>query len=299
MKVSVLKKKNKTIKPIIELPCGKSCRKNFNKLIPKKSKNTFIDYMNKNSNAITIMLAVLTPVFGALITFMLYSYYHGYFDYFSISEVWLDLSNTNNIFYPVFMIVVGLAFLIFNAIPIILIKYVPKKGWLISLALGILSFGILFTIIKSVTLNSNDVILYQSFTIWFAIYGIGLIIGFMDIGSDYLINKGVLLIKERKLANAIGTVIIIISLIAEVLICYSTGNITAQSKKIFKIVEYNKKCNVVLYETSDKFILAKATISINDDGAKYLTIHTSEQIIIDNTELNYNIIQFNTKPNIE
>ena len=288
MKVIVLKKKNKTIKPII------ACRKNLKKLLPNKSKNTFIDYMNKNSNFITIMLAILTSVFGASITFMLYSYYHGYFDYFSISEVWLDLSNTNNIFYPVFMIVVGLAFLIFNAIPIILIKYVPKKGWLISFVLGILSFGILFGIIKYVTLNSNDVVLYQSFTIWFAIYGIGLIIGFMDIGSDYLINKGVFLIKERKLANVIGTVIIIISLIMEVFLCYITGYSVAQNQTEFKITEYNGEKSVVLYESSDKFVLARATIIENDDDIKYLTIHTSEQIIIDNTELNYNIIQFNT-----
>ncbi len=276
-----------------------SCRRKFNELILKKNKITLIDYLNKNSNAITIMLAILTPVFGALITFMLYSYYHGYFDYFSISEVWLDLSHTNSIFYPIFMIVVGLAVLIFNVVPIILIKYAATGGRWISIILGIAFFGLLFLIIKLSTSNSIGMILSQAFVIWFAIYGIGFIIGITDVCSDYIVNRGVLLIKNQKLANAIGVLIIIISLMMEIFGCYFTGYGVAESQTRFKIVEYNGQKNVVLYESSDKFVLAKVTFLENDDEANYATIHISEQIIIENTKLNYSIIEFNQNPNIE
>ena len=276
-----------------------SCRRKFDELIPKKNKSTLIDYMNKNSNAITIMLAVLTPVFGALITFMLYSYYHGYFDYFSISEIWLDLNNTNSIFYPIFMIVAGLAVLIFNAVPIIFIKYGATGGRVISIILGIVCFVLLFVIIKLSTSNSIGAMLFQAFVIWFVIYGMGLIIGIIDVCSDYIVNKGVLLIKKQKLANAIGVFIIVISLIIEIFACYSMGYNVANNQTEFKIVEYNGQKSIVLYESADKFVLAKVTFPENDDGTKYLTIHTSEQIIVDNTELNYSIIQFSAKPNIE
>lgn len=275
-----------------------SCRRKFDELIPKKNKSTLIDYLNKNSNAVTIMLAVLTPVFGAFLTFMLYCYYHGYYVCFSLSEVWLDLSSSNNIFYPIFMVFVSLLLLIFNAIPIILTKYV-KFGKIISLFIGVLFYVVLFGLIKSTAPNKTEIIIGQALIIWVVIYGIGLIDGIVNVCYDLVVKPGEVRIKNQGLMNSIAVVIIIASLIIEVFLCYFTGYSVAQNQTEFKIIEYNGEKSVVLYESSDKFVLARATIIENDDDTKYLTIHTSEQIIIDNTELNYNIIQFNTKPNIE
>lgn len=85
------------------------------------------------------------------LTLMVYSYYHGYYGYFKVSYIWLDLSNKSKIYNLIFMIFVSLAIMALNVIPILLGKYKKVKGLIIGAVIGIVVFyicGITFSINK-------------------------------------------------------------------------------------------------------------------------------------------------------
>lgn len=73
-------------------------------------------------------------------TLMVYSYYHGYYGYFKVSDIWLDLSNKSKIYNLIFMIFVSLSIMVLNVIPIILVKYKKGKGLVKSTLFGIVIF---------------------------------------------------------------------------------------------------------------------------------------------------------------
>lgn len=271
--------------------------------------NVISDYIEKNNNLLTILVI---PVIGILASIMLYSYYHGMYSYFKISEIWLDMSSDHSKFYPVFMISIALFILAFNMIPFLVIKYKKPKEYTINnkpkclpkllfkkkekLSLfGGVFHGILWATIIYLLLFCIFYITYQNILqglilalpVWLMFYGIGFIEGLMSYrNKKHKTEEQEEYDKEaRERDLTIGITIIVVAIILEFFCCYGAGYSTAQNKKEFKIIDNS---TVILYETQDKFIVAEAEI---DEKNNILNIQP-KQTIIENTDVTYEIKTF-------
>ena len=261
----------------------------FLDLSKSKDKPTIMEYVGKNCSALSLMIVVITPIVSIFLTLMIYSYYHGYYGYFKVSDIWLDLSNKSNIYNLIFMVFVSLAIMVLNVIPIILVKYKKIKGLILSTLIGI---GVFFIFGGLLFLSTNKNILGQALTIWFVMYGIGLI----DSISNCIVekindkrNKSSKSKISRNMEITIGIIVIAGCLIADVIICYFTGISVANSEKEFKIIEYNGGYAAVLNESNDNFVISEVDW---DKDTNQLTIYANEQTVIDNNGVPYKIVDF-------
>lgn len=249
---------------------------------------TIMQYIHENCAALTLIIAVITPIVSVLLTLMLYSYYHGYYGYFLLSDIWIDLSNKNNVYYIIFMIFISLAIMILNVIPIIAIKFKGLKGLIFSIVVGLIIYAFGFGIFFLAKTDGN--IVWQSLSVWLIMYGIGMIDGIYNYIKKLIINHKS---KSSKISDdmsiSIGITIIIICIIIEVIICYFVGIDMAKNKSEFKALYYNNEYMVVLHESQESFVIAKSELS-NDE--KHIIIYANEQVIIDNSEIEYMITNF-------
>lgn len=259
--------------------------------LSKLKKVTFIEYIGKNCGALSLVIAVITPIVSIYLTLMIYSYYHGYYGYFKVSDIWLDLSNKSNIYNLIFMIFVSLAIMVLNVIPIILVKYKKVKGLIISIVVGLFIILIWCTLLSLANGKFDTNVLIQSISVWFVLYGVGLIDSICSFcgnrgnkKSDTLKGK-----TEQNMAITIGIIIIAVCLIFDVVICFFTGKNVAGSKKEFKIIEYNGGYAAVLNESNDNFVISEVNW---DKYTNQLTIYADEQTVIDNKDVTYKIIEF-------
>lgn len=155
-------------------------------LSQSKDKPTIMEYVGKNCGALSLMIAVIAPTVSIFLTLMIYSYYHGYYNYFKVSDVWLDLSNKSKIYNIIFMVFVSLAIMVLNVIPIILVKYTKIKGLIISLIIGAVIFSI-FAFLLFLSANKN--ILLQALVMWLITYGIGFFDGCSNLILEKINNK--------------------------------------------------------------------------------------------------------------
>lgn len=258
-------------------------------LSQSKNKPTLMDYVSKNCGALSLMIAVIAPIVSIFLTLMIYSYYHGYYSYFKVSDIWLDLSNKSKIYNIIFMVFVSLAIMVLNVIPIILGKYKKIKGLIISTVIVIAIFFIFFGLIF---LSTNKNILGQALTIWLVMYGIGLIYGISNCVVEKINDKRNKSSKSkisRSMEITIGIIVIAGCLIADVIICYFTGISVANSEKEFKIIEYNGGYATVLNESNDNFVISEVDW---DKDTNQLTIYANEQTVIDNKGVPYKIVEF-------
>ncbi len=257
--------------------------------LSQPKKYTLMEYVGKNCGALSLMIAVITPIVSIFLTLMIYSYYHGYYGYFKVSDIWLDLSNKSNIYNLIFIIFVSLAIMVLNIIPIILVKYKKVKGLIISTVVGAVIFFIFWGLLF---LSSNKNILGQSFTIWLVIYGIGFIDSISNCIAEkinYKINKSSRSKMSRNMEITIGVTVIAICLIATVVICFFTGKSVADSETEFKLIEYNGGYAAILNESNDNFVISEVDW---DKDTNQLTIYAAEQTVIDNKGVPYQIVEF-------
>lgn len=248
-----------------------------------KKTNEKLEYIEKYSSAFSLMLAVGAPVIGVLLSIMQYGFHKGYYDYFNINQTaWLDLSNDNNIFYPIYMVLVGLLLMILNIIPEFVTRYHQKKGLIISSIVG----GILLTGCVAINLLIVNIMLaiIQGLLIWIVIYGFGYIDSTADYISKFKKNKntnyGEKTKEQESVMTALAVVFIFIGLIVLFFSTSATGASFAKSKDDFKIIQDNSSLWVVLHETDDKLVLAEAIIS--DEGI--LEINKYEQRVVENDD---------------
>lgn len=248
-----------------------------------KKTNEKLEYIEKYSSAFSLMLAVGAPVIGVILSIMQYGFHKGYYDYFNINRTaWLDLSNDNNIFYPIYMVIVGLFLMILNIIPEFVTRYHQKRGFIISSIIG----GLL--LIGCITINLLVVnilwAILQGVIIWIVIYGFG----YIDSAADYMsklkknknTNYGEKTKEQESIMIALAVVIIFICIIVLFFSTSATGASVAETKDDLKIIQENSSLWVVLHETDDKLVLAEATIS----DEKKLVINKYEQRVVENTD---------------
>lgn len=258
-------------------------------LSKSKYKPTIMEYVGKNCGALSLMIAVIAPIVSIFLTLMIYSYYHGFYGYFKVSDIWLDLSNKSKIYNIIFMVFVSLAIMVLNVIPIIQVKYKKGKGLVKSAFGGIVIFFILVYLLH---LSTNKNILGQAFIIWLVMYGIGLIDSISNLILEKVNDKRNKSSKSkisRSMEITIGIIVIAICLIADVIICYFTGISVADSEKEFKIIEYNGGYAAVLNELNDNFVISEVDW---DKDTNQLTIYANEQTVIDNKGVPYKIVEF-------
>lgn len=261
-----------------------------------KKTNEKLEYIEKYSSAFSLMLAVGAPVIGVLLSIMQYGFYKGYYDYFNINQTaWLDLSNDNNIFYPIYMVFVGLLLMILNIIPEFVTRYHQKKGFIISSIIG----GVLLTGCIAINLLVVDKlwVIIQGIFIWIVIYGFGYIDSTVDYFSKIKKNKDTNTKYEEKtkeqenIMTALAVVIIFICIIVLFFSTSATGASVAENKDDFKIIQENSSLWAVLHETEDKLVLAEATIS----EEKTLEINKYEQCVVENNDYHTYIWMGKTK----
>lgn len=264
-------------------------------LSKSKYKPTIMEYVGKNCGALSLMIAVIAPIVSIFLTLMIYSYYHGFYGYFKVSDIWLDLSNKSKIYNIIFMVFVSLAIMVLNVIPIIQVKYKKGKGLVKSAFGGIVIFFILVYLLH---LSTNKNILGQAFIIWLVMYGIGLIDSISNLILEKVNDKRNKSSKSkisRSMEITIGIIVIVGCLIADVIICYFTGISVADSEKEFKIIEYNEGYAAVLNESNDNFVISEVDW---DKDTNQLTIYADKQTVIDNKCIPYKIVEFsNVKVN--
>lgn len=260
--------------------------------LSKLKKESFMEYVGKNCGALSLMIAVITPIVSIYLTLMVYSYYHGYYSYFKISDIWLDLNNKSNIYNLVFIVFVSLAIMALNVIPIILVKSKKIKNLIISIGIGLLIILILIILLSWPNGKLDMNVLLQSFSIWFVLYGVGLTDSICSFCGNRRNNKKSDTLKgktKRNTAITIGIIVIVGCLIADVIICYFTGISVANSEKEFKIIEYNDGYAAILNESNDNFVISEVDW---DKDTNQLTIYADEQTVIDNKNVIYQIIEF-------
>lgn len=275
----------------------RECRYKFETLVDKNKKvKDFIKYVNEHSGAFAIFVTIGASIIGALLAFVLYSYYHGYFSYFSISEVWLDLSQTSLIYYPVFLIFVSLFIMTLNVIPILL-SYCCKNWVSKSIIIGVFIFVILVIIVGCVLTRGNFnliqlqlvPILVLSGAFWIVLYGIGLfeILMHVKMLNNKSRKKG-----SKKARDLIGWFFIAVSVAILVFAFYELGEESAKCVKNFKVIEsYNGSKVVVLYETKDMYIVSTDVEYDFKKGEIY--INETCQSVISKNDINYEIKEFN------
>lgn len=158
--------------------------------LSKLKKESFMEYVGKNCGALSLMIAVITPIVSIYLTLIVYSYYHSYYSYFKISDIWLDLNNKYNL---IFIVFVSLDIMVLNVIPIILVKSKKIKNLIISIGIGLLIILILIILLSWSNGKLDMNVLLQSISIWFVLYGVGLTDSICSFCSNRKNNKKVIL----------------------------------------------------------------------------------------------------------
>lgn len=256
-----------------------------------KKEFSILEYLKENCAALTLITAVLAPIISVFLTLMLYSYYHGYYKYFSLSEVWLDLTGSVQLFYPLFMVFVSLLIMIFNLAPILFVKYKGRSGLIFDIVSGILALGIWIVIFILTYECITFIVAVQILTCWLVTYGLGCIDGIAIYIKEKKKYRSLKSIKSKNLNQftTVNGIVFAILIVAEIFLCYLTGLNIAKSKKEFKVLDYKGKKMAVLLETDDSFVISEIK-EVN--GEKSIKICTNEQVIIDNDNIVYKFIKF-------
>lgn len=267
-------------------------------------KTSLIENLNNNHGAYTLLFAIFAPVMSIILTLMLYSYYHGYYSFFHVSDVRVDIGNKSSIYSLVFMLFCSLAFLVLNVIPIIAMKYKKGKGLVFSCI-----FGFVLYIITAVVLYFfNGQVIGNvpaiSLCAWIISYGMGFAYGVSDFIIEWRYErKNKKLSKQgkenrnidnqnktdTKMITTIMVIFVVVCVIFETIACYSVGKSIADDQTVFKILAYNGEPMAVLCESDETFVISKVDIDTDKNTA---TIFADEQIIINNNDIQYEIINF-------
>lgn len=278
-----------------------------------KERISILKFVNENTSALTMATVVLAPIISIFITLLLYSYYHGYYSYFMLSDIWIDLNNRSNNYNLIFTILISLAALVLNVIPTMLAKFKKKDSLFISIIVGVIIFFIIFAIFYiGFKMLHFKIIILSSIIVWVVLYGIGLFYVLLDCFCNMIIKK-TNKFKERNNSNtnnqskqninyeksksiyyslitATIALVIAIASVLMVVICYSTGKSFANAQTEFKLIESDHNYSVVLNESSEVFVISRADWN---KETNQIIIYANEQTIIDKKDVDYKIIDFN------
>ena len=139
-----------------------------------KERISILKFVNENIPALTLATVVLAPIISIFITLLLYSYYHGYYSYFMLSDIWIDLNNRSNNYSLIFTILISLAALVLNVIPTMLAKFKISHSIRTSSIVGGIIFAVILVLLCLVYRCFTINIVIQTLSAWFVLYGIGL-----------------------------------------------------------------------------------------------------------------------------
>lgn len=257
----------------------------------------YLRHITKNVAGLTLLFTIIITVGSTLIKLICYLIERGYIEYFRLPESVIDLSS-DNFFYRV--IAEGIVFIFVGFIctlPYWIIKSEMKRGKKIFLMLLIHFIPFAYIIITlPFSVNQFN---FQNAIDWIMLIALALLFdGVLYLWGYFLIydkraknkvkkgnnvssdtdkegdntNENKSLALKRKLTKTIACVFVLVVL--ESIVFIAIGVLKAHDKKEFKVVEYTpNEYYAVIYETSDKFIMAKCETK---DGSESFAFSKSE-----------------------
>ncbi len=263
-----------------------------------------IDYINENATGLGIISAVIIAILSNVLKVFAYVYYSGWFKYFDINKIYINISDKN--FYGIAVSAsVCIIYFILNYIVYKIIAYQDSKFKLLFgsfVIMGIINIVFIF-FNNSYLFSKNDIVpiaivcfiilplLEYSFGIY---WGIATIIRnrkkphiqVLEVQDekDISINN----IKNNDtLRNLIIDIVMIMALFSfYVVLFYEIGFFSAKRINTFKIIDNQY---VVLYETENDYLSAECTIDSNT-----LKINKDKQICIDKADIITETMKFNS-----
>lgn len=267
--------------------------------------NKLIAYLNKNSGAIGLIIAILIPIFSVVGKTLYYSYLYGYGQYFNISIHNIEISD--NIFYSIFVSSI-FTFIFFgiSMIPYFIYKSNIKNIYkiIIVFILFIITF-IIYCFFKNLNifkelykikyLNYKEIFLILYYILLFDT--VFYIVGVLFILGDFL-----LIFFKKNLKNNleqieknlfIRIIIFIIFVLIYCLICMFLGYNIARIEGDFKIIEKDNIKYAIIYEDYQKYIITECEIINNNQNFELILKDINEKQNVDKNGIKYKQLNFN------
>lgn len=256
--------------------------------LKKKEKDILI-----NISTILGITAVLMTTIMILYQFAIYIYDIQWFNYWSIDSTFYEKNSTEVINGLLFGFAI-LCLCIFFSLAMYGIskkndKTPDKKKT--SKIKDLLTFLAIYTFTYFL-IGLKDLYYYDFSGERIFIHVIGIIFSLLLI--TYYTNKVLKLLERKDDVNPLKKTIkdLLIDLLAIIIAVFISmmmlGNINSIFKNNYKIITNNDQCNVILYSSSEYYIIAKCDI----DEKNAMTVYKKSQIKIDNYNVEYRLKEF-------